>query len=62
MTFSLTQVIVTFLAGAVTATGDGLAEGVGVVTAATTVDDGVGVGVGVGSGGISNLTFIFGAE
>jgi len=62
--FPLTHVIVTFLAGAVTTAGVAVAEGVGVATAAATVGDGlaVGVGVGVGSGGMSNLTFIFGAE
>ena len=58
MTFPLTHVIVTFFAGAVTTAGVAVAEGVGVDTAAATV----GEGVGVGSGGISNLTFIFGAE
>lgn len=64
MIFPLTHVIVIFLTGAVTAAGVAVAEGVGVATAAARVGEGFGVGVGVdvGSGGISNLTFIFGAE
>ena len=65
MIFPLTHVIVIFLTGAVTTAGVAVAEGDGVAAAATVGEVfgvGVGVGVGVGSGGISNLTFIFGAE